>query len=95
MKILVIGSGGREHAICHQVSLSKHKPEIFAAPGNAGMNAKCVNIKVTDKEALLKFALENKIDLTVVGPEASLATGIVDLFLEKLLSKVVRNLLKI
>lgn len=82
MKILVIGSGGREHAICHQLSLSKHKPEIFAAPGNAGMNAKCVNIKVTDKEALLKFALENKIDLTVVGPEASLATGIVDLFME-------------
>ena len=82
MKILVIGSGGREHAICHQLSLSKHKPEIFAAPGNAGMNAKCVNIKVTDKETLLKFALENKIDLTVVGPEASLATGIVDLFME-------------
>ena len=82
MKILVIGSGGREHAICHQLSLSKHKPEIFAAPGNAGMNATCVNIKVTDKEELLKFALENKIDLTVVGPEASLATGIVDLFME-------------
>ena len=82
MKILVIGSGGREHAIIHQLSLSKHKPEIFAAPGNAGMNAERVNIKVTDKEALLKFALENKIDLTVVGPEASLATGIVDLFME-------------
>ena len=82
MKILVIGSGGREHAIVHQLSLSKHKPEIYAAPGNAGMEAKCVNIKVTDKEALLKFALDNKIDLTVVGPEASLATGIVDLFLE-------------
>ena len=82
MKILVIGSGGREHAICHQLSLSKHKPEIFAAPGNAGMNAKCINIKVTDKEALLKFALDNKIDLTVVGPEASLATGIVDLFMD-------------
>ena len=82
MKILVIGSGGREHAICHQLSLSKHKPEIFAAPGNAGMKATCVKIKATDKEALLKFALENKIDLTVVGPEAALATGIVDLFLE-------------
>lgn len=82
MKILVIGSGGREHAIIHQLSLSKHKPEIFVAPGNAGMNAERVNIKVTDKEALLKFALENKIDLTVVGPEASLATGIVDLFME-------------
>ena len=82
MKILVIGSGGREHAIVHQLSLSKHKPEIFAAPGNAGMEATCVNIKVTDKENLLRFALDNKIDLTVVGPEASLATGIVDLFLE-------------
>ena len=82
MKILVIGSGGREHAICHQLSLSKHKPIIYAAPGNAGMNATCVKIKVTDKEALLKFALDNKIDLTVVGPEAALATGIVDLFLE-------------
>ncbi len=82
MKILVIGSGGREHAIIHQLSLSKHKPEIFAAPGNAGMNAERVNIKVTDKEALLRFALEKKIDLTVVGPEASLATGIVDLFME-------------
>ncbi|MCR5461737.1 MAG: phosphoribosylamine--glycine ligase [bacterium] len=82
MKILVIGSGGREHAIVHQLSLSKHKPEIFAAPGNAGMEATCVNIKVTEKDTLLKFALDNKIDLTVVGPEASLATGIVDLFLE-------------
>ena len=82
MKILVIGSGGREHAICHQLSLSKHKPTIYAAPGNAGMKAERVNISVTDKEALLKFALENKIDLTVVGPEASLATGIVDLFME-------------
>ena len=82
MKILVIGSGGREHAICHQLSLSKYKPTIYAAPGNAGMKAERVNISVTDKEALLKFALDNKIDLTVVGPEASLATGIVDLFME-------------
>ena len=86
MKILVIGSGGREHAICHQLSLSKHKPTIYAAPGNAGMKAERVNISVTDKEALLKFALDNKIDLTVVGPEASLATGIVDLFMENGLS---------
>ncbi len=82
MKILVIGSGGREHAIVHQLSLSKHKPEIFAAPGNAGIEATCVNIKVTDKENLLRFAKENNIDLTIVGPEASLATGIVDLFIE-------------
>lgn len=82
MKILVVGSGGREHAIVHSLSLSKHNPIIYAAPGNAGMNATRVNISVTDKEALLKFALDNKIDLTVVGPEASLATGIVDLFRE-------------
>ena len=83
MKVLVIGSGGREHAIIDKLNESKHVTEIFAAPGNPGMKeASLVNIKVTDKEALLKFAKENKIDLTVVGPEASLATGIVDLFRE-------------
>ncbi len=82
MKVLVIGRGGREHAIVHKVALSKHNPTIYAAPGNAGMNANLVNINEEDKEALLKFALEEKIDLTIVGPEASLATGIVDLFTE-------------
>ncbi len=83
MKVLVIGSGGREHAIINKLSESKHVDQIFAAPGNKGMReATLVNISVTDKDSLLNFALENNIDLTVVGPEASLETGIVDLFRE-------------
>jgi len=84
MKVLVIGSGGREHAIIDKLSESKKVSEIFAAPGNPGMAnvATLVDIKVDQKEELLKFAKEHKIDLTVVGPEASLATGIVDLFRE-------------
>ena len=83
MKVLVIGSGGREHAIIDKLSESKHVDKIYAAPGNKGFSeAELVNISVTDKESLLKFAKENSIDLTVVGPEASLETGIVDLFNE-------------
>lgn len=84
MKVLVIGSGGREHAIIDALHKSKHVDKIYAAPGNDGMLdlAERVNIKETDKESLLKFAKENNIDLTVVGPEASLETGIVDLFRE-------------
>ncbi len=84
MKVLVIGSGGRCHAIIDKISESKKVETIFAAPGNDGMSslATRVLIPVEDKEALLKFALEEKIDLTIVGPEASLATGIVDLFTE-------------
>ena len=83
MKVLVIGSGGREHAIIDKLSESTKVTEIFAAPGNPGMrNATLVNIKADNKEELLAFAKENNIDLTVVGPEVSLATGIVDLFKE-------------
>lgn len=83
MKVLVIGSGGREHAIINKLNESKHVDQIFTAPGNKGMKeATLVNINVTDKDSLLNFALENNIDLTVVGPEASLETGIVDLFRE-------------
>ncbi len=84
MRVLVIGSGGREHAIIDKLSESSLVDKIYAAPGNDGMKNLCelVNIKETDKESLLKFAKENNIELTVVGPEASLATGIVDLFEE-------------
>ena len=83
MNVLVIGNGGREHAIIDKLSESKHVTKIFAAPGNKGyQNCELVNIGVTDKEALLDFAKKNNIDMTVVGPEASLATGIVDLFCE-------------
>lgn len=80
MKVLVVGGGGREHAIVHALSKSSKVTEIYAAPGNAGMAklAMCVNIKDTDVAALVDFAKAEKIDLVVVGPEASLAVGIVD-----------------
>lgn len=82
MRILVIGSGGREHAIVHALSRSKHRPDIFAAPGNPGMAslASCVDIPVSDVARLLEFARKESIDMTVVGPELPLSLGIVDRF---------------
>ncbi|MFW0883847.1 phosphoribosylamine--glycine ligase [Candidatus Acidulodesulfobacterium sp. H_13] len=82
MKILVIGSGGRESAIVYAIKKSKKVTEIYCAPGNGGTadTAKNVNIKQDNVEGLLSFALENKIDLTVVGPEVPLAMGIADEF---------------
>lgn len=84
MKVLVVGSGGREHALTWKINQSSKVKKIFCAPGNAGIAeiAECVSIGATDVNALLKFALQEKIDLTVVGPEASLVEGIVDLFEE-------------
>lgn len=84
-KVLVIGGGGREHAIVDALSRSSKAEQIFCAPGNAGIaqQAECVPIKDTDVPALLDFALTNKIDLTVVGPEAALAAGVVDAFRAK------------
>ena len=80
MKVLVIGGGGREHAIVHALSKSSKVTEIYAAPGNAGISklALCVNIKDTDVSNLVAFAKDEKIDLVVVGPEAALAVGVVD-----------------
>ncbi|MFH1826771.1 MAG: phosphoribosylamine--glycine ligase [bacterium] len=82
MKVLVIGSGGREHALVWKIGQSKKVKKIFCAPGNAGTAqlAENINIKVDDISGLLKFAKENKIDLTVVGPEIPLVLGIVDVF---------------
>ncbi len=85
MKVLVIGSGGREHAIVWKLKKSKKVDKIFCAPGNAGIGklAKCVNIKADNTKALVDFALRNKIGLTVVGPEVPLAKGIVNDFQRK------------
>lgn len=82
MKVLVVGSGGREHALVWKLSKSKIVSKIFAAPGNAGIyrQAELVNIKAEDIENLARFAKEQSIDLTLVGPEVPLALGIVDRF---------------
>ena len=82
MKVLIIGSGGREHAIAWKVAQSPKLKKLYAAPGNAGISeiAECLDIKATDIPALLSFAKKEKIDLTLVGPEAPLVDGIVDTF---------------
>ena len=82
MKILVVGSGGREHALTWKISQSAMVDKIYCAPGNAGtaQYAETVSIKADDIEALALFARENAIDLTVVGPEVPLSMGIVDHF---------------
>lgn len=85
MNILVIGSGGREHALVWKISQSPLMSRLFCAPGNPGIEslAECVPIKATDLDRLLRFARDEKIDLTVVGPEQPLAEGIVDLFVRE------------
>src|SRR5512136_2112234 len=82
MKILVIGSGGREHALVWKIAQSPRVKKIYCAPGNAGIAdlAECVPVPAGDLPALLEFARREHIDLTVVGPEGPLADGIVDLF---------------
>ena len=80
--VLVVGGGGREHAIVDALSRSPQVEKIYCAPGNAGIGEQAFNVQLkdTDVEGLKAFALENQVDLTVVGPEASLAAGIVDAF---------------
>jgi phosphoribosylamine--glycine ligase len=90
MNILVIGSGGREHALVWKLAQSPHATQMWCAPGNAGIAqertektekpVECVNISAEDLPRLLAFAQEKKIDLTVVGPDNPLALGVVDLF---------------
>ncbi len=82
--VLVVGGGGREHAIVDALSRSPQVGKIYCAPGNAGIGGQAFNVplKDTDVEGLKAFALENDVDLTVVGPEAALAAGIVDAFRE-------------
>lgn len=93
MKILVIGSGGREHALVWKLAQSPHVTQMWCTPGNAGIAeerlatnqslVECVNIGAEDLPKLLAFAQEKKIDFTVVGPDGPLPVGIVDLFQKK------------
>jgi len=82
MKVLIVGGGGREHAIAWKIAQSPELGELYAAPGNAGIAAvaECVGVRSDDTAGLLAFAEENGVDLTIVGPEAPLVAGIVDLF---------------
>ncbi len=84
MNVLVIGSGGREHALAWKLAQSPRTDKIFVAPGNAGtaLDAENVDIPGDDFPALIRFAKENNVELTVVGPEAPLAAGAVDAFQE-------------
>ena len=80
MKILVVGSGGREHAIIWKLSQSEKKPELYCAPGNGGISqiATCVPVKAMDKEGICNFAKENNIDMVMVAPDDPLSIGMVD-----------------
>lgn len=85
MKVLVIGSGGREHAIVKKIAGSKRVSKIYCAPGNAGIaeDAECINIASTDLQGLADFAEKEAIDLTIVGMDDPLVAGIVDIFEER------------
>ena len=85
LKVLVIGSGGREHALAWKIAQSPRVEKLFCAPGNAGIAeiAECVNLKIDDLSALEKFIKDKGIGLTVVGPEVPLANGITDFFNSK------------
>ena len=82
MKVLVIGSGGREHALAWKITENKEVSRIYVAPGNAGTatNPNMTNVAITDIDGLVQFAKDENIDVTIVGPEAPLSQGIVDKF---------------
>jgi phosphoribosylamine---glycine ligase len=85
MKVLVVGKGGREHAICRKVSESPLVSEVFVAPGNPGMEgcARLIGINETDLDGLVSFAKEEQIGLTIIGPEVPLLEGLADRFIEE------------
>lgn len=85
MKVLVIGSGGREHALVWKLSKSKKVGTIYCIPGNGGISdlADCVDIDTNDTEALIRFSRKERVELTIIGPESHLAAGVVDAFEEK------------
>ncbi|MFO1441872.1 phosphoribosylamine--glycine ligase [Bacillus sp. Bva_UNVM-123] len=84
MKILVIGRGGREHAICRKISESQNVSQVFAAPGNRGMEdvAELIDIQENEQERLIQFALEKDVGLAIIGPEVPLLEGLADRFEE-------------
>ena len=85
MKILVVGSGAREHAICWKLNQSSRTSSLYCAPGNAGIAqiAQCVNIKTDELDRIVEYSVNNHIDLVVVGPEMPLVAGLVDMLNEK------------
>lgn len=85
MDILVVGSGGREHAICRRLRQSPSTGKLYCAPGNTGIatDAECLNIGVSELDKLADFAVSHKIGLTVVGPEVPLCEGITDVFMAR------------
>ncbi|HDR14407.1 MAG TPA: phosphoribosylamine--glycine ligase, partial [Desulfobacteraceae bacterium] len=84
MKVLIVGGGGREHALAWKTADSRHVTRVFVAPGNAGTagEEKVENIPIepTNIQALVEFASEKAVDLTIIGPEAPLVAGITDAF---------------
>ena len=78
MNVLIVGNGGREHALAWKIAQSPQVEKVFVAPGNAGtaLEALNVNIPTDDFAALIRFAKQNNVELTVIGPEAPLAAGI-------------------
>ncbi|MEI7752598.1 MAG: phosphoribosylamine--glycine ligase N-terminal domain-containing protein, partial [Candidatus Omnitrophota bacterium] len=80
MKVLVIGNGGREHALCWKLKNDSRRPELFCAPGNAGTAQLGTNLALsaTDVAGIVAWAKANKPDLTVIGPEAPLCAGLAD-----------------
>ena len=82
MKILIIGSGGREHALAWKIAQNKEMSRVYVAPGNAGTatNPDMVNVPISSVDDLLNFAQKEQIYLTIVGPEAPLSQGVVDAF---------------
>ena len=85
MKVMVVGGGGREHALCWAISGSPLVDKLWCAPGNAGIaeDAECVNIRTEDIDSLVDFCTENCVDLVVIGPEAPLVLGLADRLKEK------------